>query len=157
MSFRWVMSAATKWRYHHFILHSMLFITSEACCQTGISCCQWTENPSQKSVWNSKITESALYGKQKRTSTKGCADSAFQHLYFYEQPAKAYYCPKLWFTLSRCSSSCPRFLLLSPQNKMLLVPICLSFHTSDILLMRECFGLWPESRNLESWHNRWSE
>lgn len=127
MSFRWVMSAATKLKYHHFILYDMLFISSEARCQTGTSCCQWTGNPSQKSIWHSKITEIALYVKQKRTTTKGCADSDFQHLHFNEQSTKAYYCPKLWFTLSRCNSSCQRFLLPSLQNIMLLVPICCSF------------------------------
>lgn len=128
MSFRWVMSAATKWRYHHFISYYMLFIRSEAHCQTGMSCSQWTANSSQKSIFGTqKLLKLLCMENKKRTTTKGCADSAFQHLYFNEQPAKAYYCPKLWFTLSRCDSSCQRFLPLSSQNIMLFVPICLSF------------------------------
>lgn len=101
--------------------------------RTGMSCCQWTADLSQKSIeWEDSLRFQQLlksllfvYGKEKWPHQK-YAMAQLVNIYIpISKPAKAYHCPKLWFTFSRCNSSCQGFLLPSTQNIMLPMPICL--------------------------------
>lgn len=127
MSFRWVMSAATKWRYHHFIFYYALFIRSEARCQTGMSRCQWTANPLQKSILDTQKLLKLLYMENKKGSQR--KDVLIQpfNIYISINNLQKRIIVQEHDLLSTGGTAAARDSLLSSQNIMLLVPICLSF------------------------------
>lgn len=107
--------------------HRLFFLGQEWAVANEQQICH--RNPlNEKIVWDFNNYWNLCYSymeKKKRPHQKYAMTQLVNVYIPMNKPAKAYHCPKLWFTFSRCNSSCQGFLLPSTQNIMLLMPICL--------------------------------